>query len=244
MIAEWWNSLRVRRGILSIGIIGAAALAGYLTTCVLYPAPLMVSDVTVPTLRGLDTAVAIDRLATLGLRGRVSDDIADPLVKPGEVSWQSPAPETVVPADAVVRLGVSSGGPPIVVPDVVDLPIDLARTVVAAAGLTVAAVDTVTEATEFGTVVRQTPSPGSSGASRPPLYLTVSRGPASVKVPDVAGLTLVAARDRLAAQGLRIGVIDQKFEGKPGTVLSQSPAAGELVTRESGVNLTISGAQQ
>jgi serine/threonine-protein kinase len=72
--------------------------------------------------------------------------------------------------------------------------------------------------------------------------LTVSRGPASVRVPEVVGLSLLAARDRLAAQGLRIGVLEQRFEGKLGSVLAQSPAAGELVTRESAVNLTISGA--
>lgn len=242
MIREWWQAVRQHPLLLTGGIVASAALAGYLATCALYPAEIMADDVVVPSLRGLDSTAALEKLATLGLRGRVADDITDPLVAPGQVSWQSPAPETVLPAASMVQLGVSSGRPPIIVPDLVDLPIDLARTVVAAAGLELGGVDTVTDANEYGVVVRQSPSAGTPGTSRRPVELTVSRGAASVKVPDVVGLTLLAARDRLASQGLRVGVLDQRFEGKAGTVLAQTPAAGELVTRESGVNLTISGA--
>ncbi|MES2304479.1 MAG: PASTA domain-containing protein [Gemmatimonadota bacterium] len=242
MIGEWWRSRERKPLLVGIGVVLAAAFAGYLATCAIYPAQILADNVVVPALRGLDSTAAIAKLAELGLRGRVADDITDPLVAPGQVSWQSPAPETVLPADAVVRLGVSSGRPPIVIPDLVDLPIDLARTVVAAAGLVVGSVDTVTEATEYGTVVRQSPSAGLPGTPQRPVDLTVSRGAASVRVPELVGLTLIAARDRLAAQGLRVGVIDQRFEGKAGSVLAQSPAPGELVTKESGVNLTISGA--
>ena len=224
------------------GVVLGAALAGYLTTCVMYPAPILPKSAIVPSLRGLDSAEAIARLGELGLRGRVADDIADPLVAAGQVSWQSPAPETVLPAAAVVSLGISSGKPPVVVPDLIGLPIDLAREVIAATALPLGVVDTVTEASDFGTVIAQSPRAGTPGAGVRTVLLTVSRGPASVKVPVVVGLTLLAARDRLAAQGLRIGVLEQRFEGKPGLVLAQSPAAGELVTRESALNLTISGA--
>ena len=242
MTAPSWTSPERRGRLIAWGVVFAAALAGYLTTCVIYPAPILPESVSVPSLRGLDSAEAIARLGELGLRGRVADDIADPLVARGQVSWQSPAPETVLPASAVVSLGVSSGRPPVLVPDVIGLPIDLAREVIAATALPVGAVDTVTESSDFGTVTSQSPRAGSSGATVREVLLTVSRGPASVKVPVVVGLTMMAARDRLAAQGLRIGVLEQRFEGKAGLVLAQSPAAGELVTRESAVNLTISGA--
>lgn len=238
---SWWSPERRGQSI-AFGVILGAALAGYLTTCVMYPAPILPKSAAVPALRGIDSAEALAQLAKLGLRGRIADDIADPLVASGQVSWQSPAPETKLPASAVVTLGISSGKPPVVVPDLVDLPIDLARAVIAATALRVGAVDTVTESSDFGTVVAQSPRAGTPGAAVGEVRLTVSRGPASVKVPDVVGLTVLAARDRLAAQGLRIGVLEQRFEGKAGSVLAQSPAAGELVTRESAVNLTISGA--
>jgi serine/threonine-protein kinase len=71
--------------------------------------------------------------------------------------------------------------------------------------------------------------------------VTISSGPASVAVPDLVGLTVGAARERLAAAGLRVGALTQQFAGAAGTVLAQRPASGELVTRESGVDLTISG---
>ena len=244
MTAPTWRSPERRGRLIAWGVIFGAALAGYLTTCVMYPAPILPKSATVPSLRGLDSAEAIAQLGELGLRGRVADDIADPLVAPGQVSWQSPAPETVLPASAVVSLGVSSGKPPVVVPDLIGLPLELAREVIAATALPVGAIDTVTEASDFGTVIAQSPRAGTPGATVRAVLLTVSRGPASVRVPDVMGLTLLAARDRLAAQGLRIGVLEQRFEGTPGTVLAQSPAAGELVTRESAVKLTISGAME
>lgn len=231
-----------RPSTISIAVVLGAALAGYLATCALYPAPILPKRITVPALRGLDTTRAIAQLTALGLRGRVSGDLADPLVAPGQVSWQSPAPQTVLPQSAVVRIGVSTGRPPIAVPDVVDLPVDLARTVIAAAGLTVAQVDTVRNDTELGTVVRQQPSAGVAAGSGTRVLLSVSSGPATVKVPTLVGLTVTAARDRLAAQGLRVGALEQRFEGKVGTVLAQSPAPGDLVTKETAVNLTISGA--
>jgi beta-lactam-binding protein with PASTA domain len=71
--------------------------------------------------------------------------------------------------------------------------------------------------------------------------ITISSGAPPVPVPPVVGLTVAAARERLAAFGLRVGMLETRIEGRPGTVLAQNPGPGDLVTKESGVNLTISG---
>jgi serine/threonine-protein kinase len=71
--------------------------------------------------------------------------------------------------------------------------------------------------------------------------LTVSSGPRSVRVPALTGLDLDEARNRLEASGLRLGSIDQRPGGRAGQVIDQSPLPGDLVNRDSPVNLTLGG---
>ena len=102
-------------------------------------------------------------------------------------------------------------------------------------------VDTVRDATDLGTIVGTVPSPRATVHPGDSVRLSMSSGLPSVMVPPLVGLTIAAARERLAAVGLRVGVLDQKFEGQPGTVLAQRPNPGALVTKESSVDLTLSG---
>ena len=230
-----------RRVFTLLGFIAAAAAAGYLVTCAIFPAPILPKSLLVPAFRGMPADSAVAQLLRLGLRAKLADTVADPLTPAGTVAWQSPVAETALPQGAVVRLGVSSGGQLVSVPDVTDLDLGTGRQVIEAAGLRVGRVDTLAQDVAAGTVIATTP--GAGGTLRPgdPVQVSVSRGPASISVPQLVGLTVAAARERLAAAGLRVGLLDQRFEGKAGTVLAQQPAAGEMVTKESGVNLTISG---
>ena len=63
-----------RRPTFGLGLIlFVAAVAGYWSTCVLYPARLVPEREEVPALRGLDLAEAMARLTAQSLRGRVVD---------------------------------------------------------------------------------------------------------------------------------------------------------------------------
>lgn len=231
-----------RRTLIVLGVIAAAAAAGYVVTCAIFPAPMIARTVVVPPLHGASVEAAVARLTKLGLRGRLADTVPDPLTPAGTVAWQSPVAETVLPQGAIVRLGVSGGAPLVSVPSVTDLDIGLARQVIEAAGLRVDRIDTARTDAGLGTVLGTSPQAGTSAHPGDTVRVTISSGPASVPVPDLAGLTVAAARERLASVGLRVGVLDQRLEGKAGTILAQRPAPGELVTRESGVDLTVSGA--
>jgi serine/threonine-protein kinase len=224
-----------------VGLVAAAALAGYLLTCAIFPAPILPKSVDVPTLRGVPADSGLAQLSRLGLRGRLSDTAPDGFVSAGSVAWQSPVADTKLPVGAVVKLGVSSGAPATSVPDVTDLELHLARDVLVASGLRVGTVDTVQLDTPAGTVASTVPAAGANAKSGDTVLVHVSSGPPSVLVPDVVGLTVIEARDRIAAAGLRVGALSQQFEGRAGTILAQRPAPGELVTRASGVDLTISG---
>jgi serine/threonine-protein kinase len=76
------------------------------------------------------------------------------------------------------------------------------------------------------------------------LWLSGTFGGA-VTVPDVTGLTLDEARTTLADVGLALGALEpgESTPGTPqGTVLEQSPAAGEEVDEGSAVDLVVAGA--
>ena len=235
------NPIQFRRFLTLLAVLAAAAAGGYVVTCAIFPAPILPKSIAVPSLRGTPADSAIAWLPRLGLRGKLTDTVTDPLAPSGTVAWQSPVPETLLPQGALVRIGVSGGSPLVSVPDVADLDLGTARRVIEAAGLQVGRIDTVRQDVDLGTVLATTPVAGANAKPGDPVRITVSSGPPSVRVPELVGLTVVAARDRLAAAGLRVGALEQRFDGKSGTVLAQKPGPGEMVTKESGVSLTISG---
>lgn len=234
-----------RRPSVGLGVIlFVAAVAGYWSTCVLYPARLVPDREEVPALRGLDQAEAMARLTAQSLRGRVVDTVSDGEAPGGSVAWQSPAPGTILPQGALVRLALSSGPPPIAVPDLEGFDVALATSVLRAAGLTMGTVDTVASAAEPGTIVRTAPGGGTAARLGQSVAISVARGIASIPVPSVVGLTLEGARDRLAAVGLTVGALTQRLDGTPGTVVSQTPAAGTLATKGQPIALSVSGAME
>lgn len=233
-----------RRRVVVAAIIIAASLAGYLLTCAIYPAPILPREAAVPQLRALPADSALAQLARLTLRGRITDTTRDPLVPAGAIVWQSPAPETILPEGAMVKLAVSSGPPAVTVPDIGQFDLELARDVLGAAGLKLGVVDTIHGSEAFGTVLTVTPAIGATVPLGTLVDVAISGGPGAVRVPDLAGLTYGVARDRLVILGLRVGTLTHRTEGKVGTVLAQSPAGGEMMPRGSAVHLTISGAMQ
>ena len=228
---------RLRAG----AILGAAALAGYLLTCVAYPAPLMTRENAVERVLGLPIAEAERELGNQGLRPKREAEEADPVIPAGHVLWQDPPPGTALPRGTVVRLTVSSGPAPVVVPDVNGFETEQARQVVEAAGLRVGEIDEVPNAADAGVVVSTRPP---AGATRPPgsgVGLIVSRGPADVRVPDLVGLEQDEARRRIENAGLRVGrVTNRSGRGKPGVVLQQRPNPGVLTPHTTRIDLVIS----
>lgn len=166
----WWRS-----GWIWLALVAAVG-GGLAATWLLYPAPIVQRDAEVPALRGIPTDQAVADLATLGLRGRIAGEIEDPLTPDGTVSWQSPASGTLLPEGAIVRLGISTGPPRVVVPDLVELDLATALDILAAAGLQVGRMDSVWSATAAGLVVRTRPEARGAIRAGGKVDVTVSRG--------------------------------------------------------------------
>lgn len=238
--ALWPVTVQGRDRLRAILLLGAAALAGYLVTCVAYPAPLMTRDHAVGRVLGLPIAEAEKQLAEEGLKAKRESDEADPVIPAGHITWQDPAPGTTLPRGAIVRLTASSGPAPVSVPDVTGFEVELARLVIEAAGLRIGEVDAVPNVAEAGIVVSTRPPTGSTRAPGTSVGLVVSKGPADIRVPDVVGLEQEEARRRLEGAGLRIGKVSTSGgRGRAGTVLQQRPGAGVFSPHEGRVDLVI-----
>ncbi|GAA2961727.1 Stk1 family PASTA domain-containing Ser/Thr kinase [Streptomyces enissocaesilis] len=98
------------------------------------------------------------------------------------------------------------------------------------------------EAYDRGTVMDSDPASRARILDNGSVTLVVSRGPETVKVPDVGRLPLAGARDRIKKAGLAPGVVTRTFsEGVPqGSVVSTTPRAGTERRPDSAVALVVS----
>lgn len=216
-------------------------LAGYLATMIIFPAPLLPRDTPVQRVIGMPAEEAAQTLEDQGFRSRVEERESDPTIPAGHVLWQDPPPGVELPAGTPIRLTVSEGPAPLLVPDVAEFEFDQAVRILAAGGFRLGAVDSVAASQPAGVVVATRPAMGSSRPPGSPVDLMVSRGPATVRTPSVVGLDRVAARELLEAAGLRVGTVQSRSSrrDRPGTVLEQRPSAGTLIPHQGAVNLLI-----
>ncbi|MET9519838.1 Stk1 family PASTA domain-containing Ser/Thr kinase [Streptomyces sp. NPDC002994] len=112
-----------------------------------------------------------------------------------------------------------------------------------AAGLDVKKVERKYSATyERGTVMNSDPASRARIRDNGSVTLVVSRGPETVKVPDVEGLPLAKAKSELKKAGLAPGIVTRTFsEDVPqGSVVSTDPAAGTERRPDSAIAVVVS----
>ncbi len=103
------------------------------------------------------------------------------------------------------------------------------------------AVTSVPNDSPRGTVLEQDPSAGSEADEGSTVTISVSLGPATVVVPDVAGLSAKRARDRLEDAGFRVRQDERPSSTvKAGLVIDTEPAADTELERGRTVTLLIS----
>jgi probable HAF family extracellular repeat protein len=165
-------------------------------------------------------------------------------VRAGGVISQNPIPCALVSAGTVIALTVSTGGPPVLVPNVVGDAQAQASATIGADGLTLGAVTTASSTTvPVGIVLSQNPAAGTSVMTGTSVALVVSSGMVlSNNVPNVVGETLTAATNTLGRAGLILGGVTGSYSTTvaAGTVISENPAAGTSVFSGSAVSLTVS----
>jgi beta-lactam-binding protein with PASTA domain len=242
-LQEWklpaLDALSARRW--GLALLGAV-VAGYLTAyLLLFPAPLLHGHGVVPRALGLSLQEASDLLRKAGLQVQEGGREPHPTTPQGTIVWQDPPPGVSAPAGLRVTLVSSDGPPKIPVPDVAGLDDELARRLIAAAGLTVAQVESVQAAAPPGIVMLTRPAATSVLGPGAPVTVVVSRGAPTIAVPDLLGLSQADARTRLEMDALELGTVTRRrtSDANPGTVVGQKPAAGTLAAPGTVVDIVV-----
>jgi len=175
-----------------------------------------------PEVVGLPLTDAVTAITRAGLKARTVEVNSDK--SPGTVTAQAPRAGTLLVSGAEVRINVSKGPKPLGVPSVVGLLYDTAASQLQAAGFAVARVDVDSDQPP-GQVVAQVPTGNSTASKGSTVTLSVSNGPTTTPLPDVAGQALADARATLTAAGFKFTVTfqDTDQEVYDGIVITQDP---------------------
>jgi serine/threonine-protein kinase len=181
---------------------------------------------------GTDVATATATLTGADLTAVVgTDQQFDDAVPVGAVLRTDPAAGTQLAVNATVTLILSAGPRPIVVPQVVGRPQPDAQKMLTDAGFTVGTVIKAFDArSDPGTVLRTTPTVGSTAARGSAVDLTVAD---SVTVPDVRGTSTKDATAAMREAGFSVTVGDPAFDPDidAGDILRSDPGPGTRVDR-------------
>ncbi len=200
---------------------------------------------TVPDVAGQTREEAYTAIVGAGLRVGTITRMYSSTVPSDSVISQSPAAGTSVNPGSPVALVLSQGPQPVTVtvPNVTGLPQTAAGATLLGAGLTVGTVAQAYSSTvPSGSVIGQSPAAGTSTSPGSAVALVVSQGPQPVIVPDVAGMTQVAADAVITHALLTVGAATQMYSATvaSGSVISQNPTPGVLVNPGSAVALMVS----
>lgn len=134
----------------------------------------------------------------------------------------------------------------ITVPNVVGKPVEVAEEMLKKENLRVSVDEIASDKVPQGQVISQTPTAGANVKEQRIIHLTVSKGGSVILVPDLKGLTLEQARERLEKLNLAIGAVEKGSNSNmpSDVIISQTPTAGTNAEKGTIVNLVINSRQE
>jgi serine/threonine-protein kinase len=158
----------------------------------------------------------------------------DETIGAGNVIGTDPAGLKRAPRESTIHLVISDGPAPVPVPDVSGGSCDSATSALAAKRFTATCDQAFSETVPVGQVIGTDPPAGTPAPRDSAVTVHVSKGPERIQVPNVVGMTVEAASQRLQATGFQVAVPNYSPGGK---VKAQAPAAGNLAKRGDTVTL-------
>ena len=202
-----------------------------------------VGRVTVPNVVGLTEQAASLRLRGAGLTP-IPSSTANAKVASGVVFGQTPASGQVSKKGNDVTILISTGPPTAPLAKVEGLTEKVAVNMLRSLGLKPTTAMRSSATVNEGIVITTEPVAGTKLPVGSTVTVVVSSGPAPVHVPDAVGQSRAAAEAAFGTAGLTVGTVTQQVSASqtPGTVLSQSPAAGSTLHFGAKVNLVVAQA--
>ncbi len=238
---------RPDRSTIVIGVLAAVGLLGLglILLVKLFGSSTPENAVTVPDVRGMELAAARTELDDAGLTRSGEEVVADAEIPIGlAVGTEPPAGESVARGTEVVLL-VSGGVADIVVPRVIEQTLDDARATIEGLGLEVGDITyEVSAVIPEGSVIAQSPEPGTLVAASTDIDLIVSAGADALIVPDIVGNAEENALFALSEAGFETTQIT--IERRPsaevaeGFVIETDPPAGGALAPGGTITVVIS----
>lgn len=202
-------------------------------------------DIAVPDVKGKTLVEAEAILKDNNLDFTLKEEF-DAKVPTGTVIKQSPGAGSHVKAGRKIQLTVSKGAEPGVIPDLKGKNLAEATEMLHAAKLAVGKVTVqYKEGAAQGAVLSQDIEAGKKVAAGTKVDLVVNISKGQSVVPDLKGLTLSDARERLSSMGLMVGSVTTKEDSAPkGTVIGAEPEFGKVLSEGSVVTLIVSGGKK
>lgn len=201
------------------------------------------SSFLIPNIIGLELQEASEILEAMGLKtGAISEKYSEEFVR-DHIIKQSPSFGEAADEEDAVDIIISKGSQTIVIPNIIGLDFVYASNHLESMGINVTTSKTpLTEETSLpGLVVSVIPQPGTSIKSGSTVELKISTSEPLSEVPDITGLDLEQASERLRLLGIGIEIsyIDTDYSFQYGEVLDQLPLPGHFISLDSSVVLFV-----
>ena len=197
----------------------------------------------VPNIIGLELQEASGVLEAMGLEtGTISEEYSEEFAR-NHIITQNPFSGELTTIGEAVDIIVSMGTQSIVIPNIIGLDYVYASNYLGSMGINV--ITSMTPLTEEipqpGSVVSVIPQPGTSIKAGSTVELKISTSEPLSEVPDLTGLVLEQASERLKLLGIGIEIsyIDTDYSFQDGEVLDQLPLPGYFISLDSSVVLFI-----
>jgi eukaryotic-like serine/threonine-protein kinase len=192
----------------------------------------------VPSVVGEKLDQALEDLRRANLKPKIQR--VDDNAPEDEVIGQKPGAGASVVQGSTVTIRVSNGPKPVIVPNVVGSTFDSANSALLGRGFAVRRRDVESDQPK-GTIVDQSPGPGTYQPPGATITLSVSKGPTTSTVPDVTSLSQADAVAQLRASGFKVSIVSQPVTDptQDGIVQTQDPAGSAQAPPGSTVTIAV-----
>lgn len=198
--------------------------------------------VMVPVVAGKSELSAKILLKEVGLTSRVTSRFSES-IEIGTTISTNPESGQKIRKGQSVNIYISKGKERYVLPsELVGMDPNVARDLLTSLTLVTSRTQSIfSSKIPIGKVVSTKPEIGTQVKRATNITLLISRGPAPVPVPGIAGVSVSIATKMLGKLGLSLDVVDQIFDdSKEGTIISSDPVPGTSVAKGSKVKVTVS----
>ncbi|HEV7593666.1 MAG TPA: PASTA domain-containing protein [Gemmatimonadaceae bacterium] len=237
-----WHALPRRAFPYLIAAVGGFLIAYVAVFLFAFPAEVLPDDGILPKVVGKTFEDASAILQKTGFVAQQGESRYHKNIPANIVLQQDPPAGSRQKRGTSVVLALSAGQKTAEVPVTSNMSQQQARIAIENTGLTMGNVSEQLSDSPRGLVISSSPPPGTRMDLPGSVDIVLSKGPATIQVPDLYGRSVGEARSMIEQLGLRIAGISRDTSSlqPENTIIRQLPAAGQTVSAGGPVSLTVS----